>query len=333
MARSPRDFIARFLSDTSKFDTSEASKDLDELGDDATTAAREVDKFGDDVDKTAKQLDDAFDRIRASSKRGMDDVGKNVDDGGSRIKEAGSEVGSEFAENIGEGMRSGDYTAVGFETATSLTSALGPVGLGIGLGAAIVGGLVSGAKQRAQDLRDATQEWVQIYKDAGALIVDEQTINDAAIDKLTGDQAAKYKQAAEEIGVSAGTLARALSGDAEAVRDVEAALGPANVALQESADKLTAADRWGGAVADKNRDLAETIGFVTEQLDLQATASDNAYEAMLRVHGATETEIRLLGDMKTALEEGNEVLALSFELQAEKENQRANATTAKRAVP
>lgn len=329
MARA-RDFIARFLSDTSKFETERAADDLDELGDQAERTAEKVDDFGDQTDRTAAKVDDAFDRIRASSKRGMDDVGRNVDEGGSKVKDAGSEIGAEFSENIGEGMRSGDYTAVGFETATSLTSALGPIGLGIGLGAAIVGGLVTGAKQRAQDLRDATKEWVEIYKEAGALIIDEQTIANAALEKLTGESGDQYRAWAEQLGLSAGTVARALSGDAEAVNEVEAALGPANERLDESTRKVESHGKVAQSSITFNRDLAGAIDEVSTALDLQSEASGKAYEAMLLVHGATDSEITKLQNMKTALEEGNTALAAAFEFSAEKENQRNNA---KRAVP
>lgn len=331
MARSPRDFIARFLSDTSKFDTSEAANELDTLGENAEVTGDKLDSLGDESKRTADKIDDSFDRIRASSKRGMDDVGKNVDEGGSRIKDTGSEVGSEFAENIGEGMRSGDYVGVMTETATSLTAALGPIGLGIGLGAAIIGGMVSGARARAEELRAATQEWVQIYKDAGALVIEEQTITDAALDKLTGDQADKYEESAERIGVSAGTLARALSGDAEAAREVDEALGIAGATVQATDGHIEIYGRTAVRVGEKNRDLAKDVDWVTEAMEQQAAASDKAYEAMLRVHGSTQGEIDLLLAMKDAFYRNDVQAALRFEFQAEKANQRA--ASAKRAVP
>jgi hypothetical protein len=135
-----RDFTAKFLTDTSKFDTAEPVRELDALADAADT--------------TARRMDSSFDRVRDSSKRNLDHV---ADDAHPRAAAAGQEIGAELNENIGEALRSGDIGAFLTDSLTSLAPALGAIGVGVGLGAAFVGGVIKDIQHQQQALQRATQ--------------------------------------------------------------------------------------------------------------------------------------------------------------------------------
>lgn len=219
MANKARDFVAKFLTDTSKFDTDQPVKELDNLADAADT--------------TARRMDDSFDRVRDSSKRNLDKVGE---EGSSHAKAAGQEIGAEFAENIGEAFRSGDVGALVTESLTSLGPALGVVGIGIGLGAALITNAVKGIQKNKQLLTEATQrviDNIDVDMSTFAAKFDVSKFLNESIDALTGggleQDIARFQELARN-GVGEDTLTRILVGEATAedrAKIAELASGPA----------------------------------------------------------------------------------------------------------
>jgi ABC-type transporter Mla subunit MlaD len=126
---------------------------LDGAGDDAKRA-------GERLERGLKQgLDGAADQARKGGRRIGRELDRGMQDAGENARENAKEVGAEFAENAGEGFRSGDFGGVITESLTSLTNSLtGAGGIAAALGIGTVTALINAWKQRQEELRDVGRE-------------------------------------------------------------------------------------------------------------------------------------------------------------------------------
>lgn len=145
MANRARDFVAKFFTDTSRFVTDKVEQGLDDVGHAATNAAKETEH--------------AFDRI----KRKVSDTGHETSVVGKEtFGEAGKEVGAEFAQNVGQGLASGNIGTLAQDSAGGLVSAFanlgGPVGLALAPIAAVAAGVFASITASAAKMRADVQE-------------------------------------------------------------------------------------------------------------------------------------------------------------------------------
>lgn len=117
-------------------------------------AEASMEALADSVEASSEAIQDSLDRMDDGINSTLGTGGtfsKSVDDveaSGSRMSDVGGEVGAEFSENLSEGFQSGDFVGVALETFASLTAAIGPLGIGFGVGALIVNNMIQGAKDR-----------------------------------------------------------------------------------------------------------------------------------------------------------------------------------------
>lgn len=140
MARSVKGFLVEIGADVKDFvrGTQEADRELADL---ATDAATDLGKIETAAKEAADGMERAFDKAasdsRASFKKISDNAGRDLASGDTKqtFGEAGSEVGAEFAQNLGESMASNDLASIAKDTAGGLVSAFqglgGPIGLGL----------------------------------------------------------------------------------------------------------------------------------------------------------------------------------------------------------
>ena len=112
-------------------------------------AMKEVEAEGDDLEKA---LEDNFKDIGRAARRAGDQAGDDLGKGlRGKLGGVGAEVADEFSENFGEAIRSGNPAGAILETFTSLAPALGA----LGIGAAVVAGLVNSVLQERQRVKEA----------------------------------------------------------------------------------------------------------------------------------------------------------------------------------
>lgn len=149
----------------------DADRDLDKLERQSKDAADGMERAFDGVsfDKLATESKTAtekmgrnFDNLAREAKQSFDKIEREADGSTAAFGEAGKESGSEFASNLSESLSSGDFTALGTDTAAGLVAGFSSMpGLGAALaplaaGAALVfGSIVKEAERRAAQVSAA----------------------------------------------------------------------------------------------------------------------------------------------------------------------------------
>lgn len=279
MASKARDFVARFLTDTTKFDTSDAVDELDDLGDAS--------------EQTARKMDQSFDRIKRSSDDNLDDLGSS---GKVKAREAGNEVGAEFAENMGEAFRSGDVGALITESLTSLAPALGAAGIGLGIGVALVTNMIKGTKERAAKLSEAVQnvvdnievDWTTFAaKFDAASFLNDSIAGLTKSDKLEDDIREFQRLAAATVGQD--TLTHILAGQGSP-EDRAALQAMVDTAVEQMKHTTGQAARQG--LLDRQKAAEQVLAL----LDDQTLAYERGVDA---VHTQIDAQKSLAGYIRT----------------------------------
>lgn len=233
-----------FLSDVSDFlrGTSSAEEGIADVGDSLDDLTRDAQRATDQVstdlksvgtaaDSAAADLEgsfrQAFDDVGRHAQTMSDDVDRSVRDAGDHgkisAKEAGSEIGSEFAANIGEQIGSGQAN-IGDVVAGTLGGLVGIPGLGIaaaGIGIAglfvkgVLGGIDAGKKAMAQQVQTAFDA-IEIDPTGLTIKWDKAQLLQSAIDGLTeGGRTEDLQRVAEWVraGIGEDTIAHALTGE------------------------------------------------------------------------------------------------------------------------
>jgi hypothetical protein len=286
VANRARDFVAKFLTDTSKFDTDEPVKELDTLADQSDT--------------TAKRMDSSFDRIKRSSDSNLDNLAA---DGTRKAGEAGREVGTEFAANIGESIASGQAN-IGDLLAGTLGGLVAVPGLGIaaaGLGVAglFVKGILDGVSRSKAALAEATQravDSIDVDLSTFAAKFDASKFLSESIDALTegglAEDIKRFQQLAKS-GVGEETLTRILAGTATAA-DRASLEG----LIKEVDARVSAVGTHGADVHDSNfkaaHDVLDLLNQQTTAYEDGVTAVETQIRAQQRLAGYIETNMGLL---------------------------------------
>lgn len=266
MADRGRDLKISILSDTSKFDLDAPAKELHDLGDASGDATR-------DIKSDARDIDRAFDAIATSARTNMRQVDKHIrdagDEGFKEFKDEAHGSGREAAASFSGGFD--DITGFVQETAANAFAGFGPGGAALGIiaaaGIGIATALWGKSKEEAQALHESADELF------GALLEGSGKISAEAVNKRITDmlgnaddrqKIVELGKAAKRTGVDMAQFLRAMAGDPQALKDMNAQLGPMAKKM-EDAGKATMHPTQ--AVLDQRealRKLTGELGIVTD---------------------------------------------------------------------
>jgi hypothetical protein len=201
-----RDFLARFISDTSKFDTGPVTAGLGDVSQSASDTDR-------DLSATMR-------KIQNHTQHGLGEIehsGKRL------VKETGVGLGEEFVSAWGEGIRSGNPLQAISDSLTQLGQIgagvgglAGAVGLGaVALGAGVVTSIVQGIGENEQKLWDSIDHLLGGIDERLGKVSATQAITQAVSD-LGGGNTAKGLQKIADLskrtGLSFAQIGKLLAG-------------------------------------------------------------------------------------------------------------------------
>lgn len=244
---------------------------------------RDVERAGDRMEDA---LEDNFrDTARAAERYGRDTADEFGNET-SKIGGIGAEVADEFSENFGEAIRSGNPADLVLETFTSLGPALGA----LGLGAAVVAGIVkevveSGAEAKAR-IQEATKELFLSAAEAeeqgkitqrafvNGIISEAQAtaslIAATGAEDLQGAMIVLQEEAART-GVEVDTVALAFLGNKDAIDEINAAIAKTSEELDKEAGKTQTVTGYYGEqleyATSTTRQLEEQQGALRDLRD------------------------------------------------------------------
>lgn len=233
--------VVRFATNVREFltGTDQVERALDDLGDETTDLARGVERDTERMERAFREAGRDIERTAdRTGREASRDLRKVTREGGA---EAGRETGAEFAQNLGESLSSGDITSIGADTAGGLisgfTSMGGPIGYALAGAAVPITAWFADRRAEAEAFRETVRTLFDIYRSESDTIAAD--LREAKLDQLfadLGDDAAAVFDSLRAYGVSDQTLADALSGDADALADIETAADRA----RDAADGTTA---------------------------------------------------------------------------------------------
>lgn len=196
-----------------------------------------------------RDFDDAVDAMQRDASTGGARVGDNLSDGirRGRVGEVGDEVAEEFTQNFGEAIRSGNPADAILETFTSLGPALGA----LGLGSAVVAGIIKGIVDRGAEAQQATLDmandlfagFVSAGEEAGVSswqayrkgLLDEASLDDRLMQALGTDNAV---EAWQQVGQIAGETGLEIETVVAGLTDFTAKGDEARAIVKETADAV-----------------------------------------------------------------------------------------------
>lgn len=295
------DFVSDSEGELRKLENVSDGVDFDRIGREAKDAAGDAETAFDNLQREAKK---SFGKIEASAKDV--DIDFDVDSTKQTFGEAGTEVGAEFASNLGESLASGDLSGVARDTAGGLVSAFagiaGPIGIGLAGVAAtattIFGRIAAEAAASAERVKTVT---ASIFDELSSSMTDalgEITRGQAYQDFVSGfskdgdlaDGLRQMQALAKTAGVNVGDIADAFINGGPAAEAMRGRLAK----IKTEGTTISANAKGQQTSLSKSATAAGKIaGYMAEADTATANAkesTDALYESML---GAT-AQARLL---------------------------------------
>lgn len=295
-----RDITLNLVTDTSKFDTDRAERDLDnladsaqdagrnlrDLGSDAERAERGMRSVGDGADRAARETDSAMGEIRDTSRGAANEMAAGFDGSFGSIIGGLQGMVSEFGMSFGPGAMAGFM-----------------------IGAAAIGAIssqVTKAKEAVTERVEGLRDRIRELNAAGGEIRTPDLRD--WVDEQDSDTLRRMAENAEELGISTDTLGKALYGEADARYKVTAAVEGHTRATDENMDALGSAskdfERWAQdklgieedvmvgsfKLIDATDDLSVSTRNLADEV-ASATEADSARSAILG--GLTDSQIAL----------------------------------------
>jgi hypothetical protein len=296
----PRDLVVRFLSDVAGFikgtdDVADAlddvSRSMDETARDADTSSEKIARDYEAAAERMERSTDEFTRdlaasYRTAANRVRTENAKIERDTRDTLGDAGREAGSEFAQNLGESISSGDVAGLASGTIGGLAAsfgATGPIGLALaGLGAAAVG-VFTAIRTNAEKAATAAQSAFDLLLEGAS----REAVLRARLEDAFGSYEAGFD-----------VLARAAGGSLDRMDELSDAIIDGKQPARETADALRdAADAVGrinarpgkkpdgGLVvskqeADASRTLATELDKIADATDRAAVAEERRAAAL-----------------------------------------------------
>lgn len=305
MADRGRDLTFNLVTDQSQFDTDQAARDMQRLGDAAEDSGRQQQQMGDDATRAAGDLE-RLAREAEQAGRAVRDVGDDAraaDAGLNQLDDAAEQTGGAFGDMRDEAGAALAETAASFDGTMSgvidgvqgalpaLGMAFGGVGLAIGSALAVGVGLF---KARAEKLTEQVNGLVSsLIADGGRLSREsvfsklEELAADESINKLAED--------ARLARVPVEDFLLAMAGDRDAIARTSDELERQNDIVAEGVRTRTSDVENLGDYASAYLRVRDALGQGTE-------AQDRAAEAVARYEEVTGAATAAT-EKRTAIEE------------------------------
>lgn len=199
---------------------------LDDLEQALKDAERELKANGDASDDLGAKLRDAFDRAKDAAKQAReasDDVGDGLSNAKDRVKEFGAE-GTDTAREVAASFDGSASSIVdGFqEVAANAAAAFGPIGLAVGIAAAVGLGALRAEQERTREETNRLKAAIQALESG---TTDADTATREYLDGLEdqGKTLQALKKDADALGIGLDVLVRAQAGNRDAIDEVTAA--------------------------------------------------------------------------------------------------------------
>lgn len=300
MASRDRDFKVSILTDLEDTGVTKAADSLDTLGDQASTTARKV--------------DGAFEKIAASSRSNLRKVDADADrarKGLDDFKDEAHDTGREAAASFSGGFE--DITDAVQEISANAFAKLGKAGMAAGGILAVgLGFVISKAQEANEKVAALRDTYFELMKSGDA--------NDPAkaiqefVNSLDTDQLSDFGEALETTGISKRRFFQAMSGDAQAAREVRAELarmvGSFNMPWDAKAREAqhlynvlndAAKGAEGAAVATDT--YKEVLGETAPAVDTATTAIAAQASAVDKITGSIHDSIAEVGDAKSEIDD------------------------------
>lgn len=257
-----------------------------------TAETRDFERATRDMDGDLRTLDRAYDRSAQSSKdwsrtvdRSADDAADGLTHAKARFGEAGSEVGAEFAENVGEAFRSGDYVGALAETFTSLTPALGAIGLAVGAAVGIGKGVLDSMNADRERIKQAGRDMFEAARD-GMLEASEreQALTTALGVESVSDALDEVNRRAQALNVDPVKLLHRLLYPEQSMPGLDRVIARA---ADYTADLTQATGEAKVAAQDQKTEAQAVRDLLADQLELQRSSKAKVDE----INGAYSTTL------------------------------------------
>lgn len=314
-----RPFVFRFASDVADLlrGTKKAETALDAVADEL----KRVDSVGstatDQLTRDLRKVGEAAEAAERDIKTAFRKVPDDVDAGTGNVAESGRELGAEFAQNLGEGLSSGDITSLAQDTAGGLVSAFsaigGPIGLafaGVAAGAATVFATMQKAAQETADRISAVFD--QQLSELGTQL--DRTARGAWVqswlEQLGGDKGIaggmkRLDELTKGLGVSTEDVIAALIQGGPAAAQLEKELSGAagaGVKTVESAQGITTELSGSSGKATELISAMHDAGF---EINTGADAADRLDEAVARANGNANALTGHMARVRDIIDEAN----------------------------
>lgn len=237
-------------------DVIKGAGDIEGALDDVAGTLDDVAREGDQAaEKLERSFSEAMREISADSRRGGDDLARNIDRGTTHARESLRELKGEALQNVAETLSSTDGSLQSFADGVQGTmggvvaglSAINPAAAAVAGGAALGFGLVTAELVRQEEATKKLRErYSGLYKEAledSRTFLSEAQVQAEVMDLMWNpERAGEYTRAQEDaktLGLDLIDVLKAQAGDQKALNDV---LAVSNTLYAESAEK--AAARW-----------------------------------------------------------------------------------------
>lgn len=273
--------VAKYLSETKKMSVS--TEDVEAALVAATNTSEDMErklrKAMRDAARDVDVLERAVDGVRKSSDRMGDEAAKSFRKVGDDAADAGREVGSEFRQNLGESLSSGNLEDIVGDTLGGLVASMsGPLAAPAVAGAALAAYLWT-SFQKNEEAKRAAVEGVWEAMDEVTGLIDQRERTDAFLrqygkDGTVTDGLRRVREEAESLGVSMDTYAQMLTGQ------VNPATQQMRDALEREYQMINQRNQLvRGEAVPGDRERAQVLRDLLKETDKQRTATDQAREA------------------------------------------------------
>jgi hypothetical protein len=240
-----RDFVARFLTDTTQFDTAPVNRDLEATGNVVTNTTRKIETEGGKITSAARR--------------------------------AGTNAGQALASGFSD-LASGGGIAGALQSVAGTLGNLGLAGLGISLGAGIVSNIVKGMAQHEEEVKaQAKSLFESIQKEGAGAAKDALAASNLQTLVQDPDKVASLAL----LGITPAEWASASAGvasDVESVRDkIATARSEAAYGMLRGTPGFQAQQKAVRDATDELDDYADAMGRAETALGRLATKARDSY--------------------------------------------------------
>lgn len=305
-------------------DTVREAKRLEDAGEDAGKAIdRSMGRAADETDQLERRFKDAERRAKDLGDAG-ERAGRDVDRGMERASDGVDELRDEANSTAREAAASFDGSAESIadafqEIAANAFAGFGPAGAVAGLAAAAGIGLAlaafEGVNEASEESKQRAAEWGQAFIEAGDSILSSAAKTAAALDIVADPE--RYQELidnAREWGVSQSTALAAMTGEAWALGEAEAALAEREREVAAAAaEHTTSGEALVGAMSDQavaTRDGRQALDDLNREIEtgigIADTYSQYLTDMARNTDGATHS-VDEFGDSVYSLPDGTTV--------------------------